>query len=417
MNEIARNEISVLLVDDSPFARSVGLRVLRSVGIGAVHQASSGQEAIDLIDRLGQTVDIVFCDLMMPDMDGIQMLRRVATLAVHPAFVFLSGADAALLNAAEDTGRARGLRVLGAIQKPLTPDAVRRVLAKLGETTMAIAGGSAFEIAAQDLDIALERDEFLLHFQPKVAMADRGVAGYEALLRWRRPDTGMVFPDAFISIAERSNRIGALTERVTTLALKQSAAWLRAGMRTRISINLSAFMLVDLDLPDRMAREARRFGVNPRQLILEITESGLFRDTANALDILARLHMKGFPLSIDDFGTGYSSLEQLRHAPFTEMKIDRAFVHGAAETPKGQAILESSASLGRCLRMSVVAEGVENQEDWDAARAAGVDLVQGYFVAKPMAAEHVPAWLAGWTGRAADGPQPLFQRAADADNA
>lgn len=411
MKEVPGAKVSVLLVDDSPFARSVAKRVLLSAGVAAVHEAASGQEAIDLIGRLGQEIDVVFCDLMMPDMDGIQMIRRVATLAIHPALVFLSAADAGLLEAAENTGRARGLRVLGASRKPLTRDVVRHMLAKLGEAVVSNSGSTA-EIAAEDLDGAMARNEFLLHFQPKVAVTDRGLAGFEALVRWRRSDGSMAMPGAFIALAEQSGRIAALTERVTTLALQQAAIWHKAGLRTKMSINLSAFMLTDLDLPDRMAGEAARFGINPRQLILEVTESGLFRDIANTLDILARLHMKGFPLSIDDFGTGYSSLDQLRHIPFAEMKVDRTFVHGAAEAPKARAILESSASLGRSLRMSVVAEGVETQEDWDAVCAAGVDLVQGFLVARPMAAEAIPAWLAGWTGSAGGGLRSLFPRPA-----
>jgi|HubBroStandDraft_1064217.scaffolds.fasta_scaffold00032_91 EAL domain-containing protein (putative c-di-GMP-specific phosphodiesterase class I) len=400
MKDSTHEQITVLLVDDSAFARGVGLRVLRSAGVGAIRQAASGQEALDMLGRPGPAVDVVFCDLMMPDMDGIQMIRRAATLAARPAFVFLSGADAALLNAAEDTGRARGLRVLGGIRKPLTPAAVRRVLCRFGDEPVPGARRRTVEVTLEDLDLALERDELMLHFQPKVSIADGSVVGFEALVRWQHPDQGMVYPDAFIALAEQSGRIGALTERVTTLALQQCADWVLAGRRTKVSINLSAHMLVDLDLPDRMARETQRCGVNPRQVILEITESGLFQDTANTLDILARLHMKGFPLSIDDFGTGYSSMDQLRRVPFAEMKIDRAFVTGAAEKPTAKAILESSAGLGRSLRMSVVAEGAETLADWNAVRVAGVDLVQGYFVAAPMAAEAIPVWAAIWQGRA-----------------
>jgi EAL domain-containing protein (putative c-di-GMP-specific phosphodiesterase class I)/AmiR/NasT family two-component response regulator len=411
MNEAERDPISVLLVDDSAFARDMGARVLLSTGIVSVQHASSGQEALDLIARFGRAIDVVFCDLMMPDMDGIQMIRSVAALAVHPAFVFLSCGDAALLNAAEDTARARGLCVLGAIRKPLTPDEVRQVLARPRPGAGRRRQELAFAVTPQDLDLALERNEFLLHFQPKVSAADGGVEGFEALVRWESADHGMIFPDTFIGVAERCGRIGALTERVTTLALQQSAAWALAGLGTKVSINLSAFMLVDLDLPDRMEREAERVGINPRQIILEITESGLFQNTADTLDILTRLHMKGFPLSIDDFGTGYSSMDQLRHVPFAEMKIDRAFVRGVAETPKARIILESSARLGRGLKMRVVAEGVETQEDWDAVRAAGVDLVQGYFIAKPMAAAAIPRWMAEWAGTARAKPHP-FQRTA-----
>jgi CheY-like chemotaxis protein len=149
VSAVAYDEISVLLVDDNSFARGVGQRVLRSAGVVSIQQASSGQEALDLIGQPSRVVDVVFCDLMMPDMDGIQMIRRVASLATPPAVVFLSGANAALLHTAEDAGRARGLRILGVIKKPLTPDAVRRVLARLGDAPIANNRGTAVEATSR----------------------------------------------------------------------------------------------------------------------------------------------------------------------------------------------------------------------------------------------------------------------------
>ena len=180
------------------------------------------------------------------------------------------------------------------------------------------------------------------------------------------------------------------------LGLKQCAAWNKLGLETKLSINISAYLLVDLTMPDRIARQAAAEGVDPSQIVLEITETGVFRDAADTLDILARLHMKGFALSIDDFGTGYSSMEQLRRVPFAELKIDRAFVNGAAQSTKARAILQSSAALGRNLGLSVVAEGAETQEDWDMLSTLGIDVVQGYFVAKPMPADAVLPWSRAW---------------------
>jgi len=206
----------------------------------------------------------------------------------------------------------------------------------------------------------------------------------------------MIPPGSFIALAEKTGQIGALTDRTTTLALEQLSAWSASGFPARVSVNLSAFMLVDLDLPDRLAAEAERNGVDPRNVILEITESGLFQNAANTMEILARLHMKGFPLSIDDFGTGFSSMEQLRRVPFGEMKIDGAFVRGAAENAKARAILESNANLGRALGMTVVAEGAETKEDWEVLREAGIDVVQGYLFAKPMPAPDARAWVSAF---------------------
>jgi EAL domain-containing protein (putative c-di-GMP-specific phosphodiesterase class I)/FixJ family two-component response regulator len=391
--------LNVLLVDDNAFARSIGGRALRSAGVRAILEAASGREAMEFLGSSAPAVDVVFCDLMMPDMDGIQIVRHIAALTVPPAIVFVSGADEVLLSAAENTARARGLHVIGAIEKPLTPEAVRRALARLGEKPASDRSRRAIDVSPADLQEALAAQQFLPYFQPKISLADCRVMGFEALARWQHPDKGLIFPNTFIPIAEQSGQIGALTDQIMMLSLKQCAAWGDAGLRTKVNVNLSAHMLVDLDLPDRLAREAERFQVDPHQLILEITESGLFHDAANTLDILARLHMKGFPLSIDDFGTGYSSMEQLRRVPFAEMKIDRAFVCGAGENAKAMAILESSANLGRGLQMSVVAEGVETKGDWNAVQAAGIDLAQGYFMARPMAAEQIPVWLAQWVSQ------------------
>jgi EAL domain-containing protein (putative c-di-GMP-specific phosphodiesterase class I)/CheY-like chemotaxis protein len=394
--EAGIDQLKILLVDHNAFARSVGRRALLSAGIRSILEATSGREAIEFLSRPVMAIDIVFCDLMMPDMDGIQIVRHMATLTAAPAIVFVSGVDEVLLSAAENTARARGLCVIGAIEKPLTPDAVRRALARLGEKPAADGSRSAIDVTPEDLEVGLAKEQFLPDFQPKVSMANGSVAGFEALARWQHPEKGLIFPAIFIPIAERSGQIGALTDQIMMLSMKQCAAWGCAGMYSKVSVNLSAHMLVDLDLPDRMAREADRFHVDPRQVILEITESGLFRDAADTLDILARLHMKGFPLSIDDFGTGYSSMDQLRRVPFAEMKIDRSFVHDAGKNAKTHAILESSAILGRGLHMAVAAEGVETQEDWNVVHAAGVDLAQAYFIARPMAAEQIPVWLAQW---------------------
>ena len=400
-NKDTYRQIRALLVDDKAFARNVGQRILKSAGLTAIQEASSGQEALDLLRNPDHSIDIVFCDLMMPDMDGVQFVRHVSTLPVIPAFVLVSGVDIALLNTVENTAKARNLRILGTIKKPMTVAAVRRVLGRFDDAGPAAGGGfkPATRVTAEDLKVALAKDQFLLHFQPKVSLVDGALDGFESLARWRHPERGMIPPDAFIAAAENNELIGALTERTVKLALRQCAAWAAAGLSMKVSINLSAYMLVDVDLPDRLARDVAESGLDSRQVILEITESGLFQDAANTLEILARLHMKGFPLSIDDFGTGYSSMEQLSRVPFAEMKVDGAFVRGVAENSRARAILESSVELARRLGLTVVAEGAETQVDWDTLKKVGVDLVQGYFIAKPMAVDDIQLWISEWEER------------------
>ena len=152
----------------------------------------------------------------------------------------------------------------------------------------------------------------------------------------------------------------------------------------------------DLDWPDAMAAMVESAGLQPNSITFEITESRLMEHIVVALDILSRLSLKRFNLSIDDFGTGYSSMEQLQRIPFSELKIDRAFVRGAGEDASARAILESSVLLARNLDMKVVAEGVETDEDWNVVAELGCDQVQGYYVARPMPADQLHKWLGEW---------------------
>lgn len=253
-----------------------------------------------------------------------------------------------------------------------------------------------FAFTTENLVEALEKDQFILHYQPKIHLKSRSIDGFEALIRWIHPQHGLVPPGQFIALAEESEVIKPLTDRALSLALKQVGDWKRAGLVTKVSVNVSAHLLVDLSMPDRILQEVITHGVDPKQIVLEITETGAFRDAADTLDILARLHMKGFALSIDDFGTGYSSMEQLRRVPFAELKIDRAFVNGASQNMKSRAILQSAAALGRNLGITVVAEGAETAEDWDLLDYVGVDVGQGFYAARPMPGEDVLTWSRKW---------------------
>ena len=160
-----------------------------------------------------------------------------------------------------------------------------------------------------------------------------------------------------------------------------------------IAINLSVDSLIDLDWPEKITEVLREFGLEASSISFEITESGLMEDAAVALDILSRLSLKRFNLSIDDFGTGYSSMEQLQRIAFSEFKIDRAFVHGAAREASALAILESSVLLAKKFNLKVVAEGVEDQQDWDVVASIGCDQVQGYFVSRPLPFAQLLKWL------------------------
>jgi EAL domain-containing protein (putative c-di-GMP-specific phosphodiesterase class I) len=209
----------------------------------------------------------------------------------------------------------------------------------------------------------------------------------------------LVFPDQFIPVAEEHGLIDDLTHAVLTSALRQARLWQYMGITLPIAVNVSMDNLMSVEFPDLVAREMKEAGVPASLLVLEVTESRLMKDPMVALDILTRLRLKRIGLSIDDFGMGHSSLAQLRDLPFDELKVDRSFVHGACRDASRKAIVQASLSMSRQLRLRTVAEGVEDREDWDCLRAAGCDLAQGYFVARPMSGEALPTWLNAWRTR------------------
>jgi EAL domain-containing protein (putative c-di-GMP-specific phosphodiesterase class I)/AmiR/NasT family two-component response regulator len=387
---------TALIVDDNQLVRTMIGRTLYEAGVTDLLYASSGRDAYELIRSEEPEVTVVFCDVVMPEMDGVELVRAVAQLRVPPAFVFLHGTNGPLLSAVSAVAAARGLTVLGTVEKPLTPAATQEILENYGRTKPKGLLSAVTAATVENLAAAIDDEQICLHFQPKVNIATQAIEGVEALVRWEHPTDGWIPPAAFVRVAEKTGLIEPLTERVVQLAISQAVAWRANGRALRISINLSAHVLTDLSLPDRLAAQVAAANLTPQALMLEVTESGLFKNEADGLDILARLHVKGFALSIDDFGTGFSSLDQLRKVPFTELKIDRAFVDGAAASTKMRGILEASVSLAQRLDLHTVAEGVEALGDWHLIERLGINSAQGYKVARPMPAAEIPGWCDAW---------------------
>jgi EAL domain-containing protein (putative c-di-GMP-specific phosphodiesterase class I) len=235
-----------------------------------------------------------------------------------------------------------------------------------------------------------------VHLQPKVSLSDRRVVGGEALLRWRDPVRGMLSPLAVVPIAESHGLIEDLTMAVYRRVIDILATWREIGIDLKVAVNLSADNLASLDLPDTLTRIAHDAGVSPSSIVLEITENRLMDRLAVSLEVIGRLRLKGFGVSIDDYGMGYSNLRKLKQLPITELKVDRSFVSGADRDSVLRVILGSSVALGHSLDLTVVGEGVETKEVWDLLHALGCDEAQGYFIARPMPADDLPAWKQVW---------------------
>jgi PAS domain S-box-containing protein len=383
----------VLVIDDDAVARRQIGMLLTALGVAEVLTVDGGDAALAELRRADLPFEILVCDLNMPGMDGIEFLRRLAEIDYRGCLILCSGVEDRLLQTAADLTRAKGLSLRGAVKKPMTHDALARLLATPPQRPRTSGPArTAIAVSPYDLQEGIRLDEFSVHFQPKVDAGTLRVVGVEALARWTHAGKP-VSPDAFITAAERHGLIIPLSEMLVSKALIGGARLSAAGFPLMVAVNLSANWLADIRLPEFIMATIHATEFRAENLILEITETGVMTDMATSLDVMTRLRLKGFKLSIDDFGTGYSSMEQLQRIPFGELKLDRAFVQGAAEKPAARAILASTLEMARKLNLSTVAEGVETQADLDLVRGLGCDLVQGWLIAKAMPVEQLIEWL------------------------
>jgi diguanylate cyclase (GGDEF)-like protein len=254
---------------------------------------------------------------------------------------------------------------------------------------------------ASDLHRALEGKEFRVVYQPEVDLRTGHVMAVEALVRWHHPERGLVPPAEFIPLAEQTGLIAGIGNWVLDAAIKQAAEWSSARWNNTgllVWVNLSARQLADADLVELVASTLREHGVPPHQLGLEITETALLDDAEGAVAALSALHGLGVRLAVDDFGTGYSSLSYLKRLPVDAVKVDRSFVDGLALGGDDSAIVAAVTGMARALRLTTIAEGVEEIGQLQALRRLGCDLAQGYLFTTPQPPSHITALLDGDRG-------------------
>jgi EAL domain-containing protein (putative c-di-GMP-specific phosphodiesterase class I)/ActR/RegA family two-component response regulator len=383
-------------VEDSVVQRAHTVALCRNAGVEMVYEAGNGVEALELLSLLVLPPALMIVDLEMPGMDGIELIEQLEQRNLDIPVIIASSRDDVLIQSAETTVNALGLQVLCAVKKPLREVDLVTALQRAEDPSHAD-GRKNESAGAQwhsgDLAQAIERQEIYLCYQPKVDIRSGLVRGVEALARWRHPLAGNIPPDRFIAVAEQEDLIYPLTLSVMAQAMLQAAEWNRRGLRLSMAINLSPILLRSPSLVNDVLAIQQQHALPAEQVVMEITESALVSDPGSALAALVRLRLKGFGLSIDDYGTGYSSMRQLAQIPFTELKIDRTFVHGAHRKNNLRVILKSAIDMARQLGMCPVAEGIETMQDWRLLQDLGCVVGQGYLIAKPLAAAAIPQWL------------------------
>jgi len=232
-----------------------------------------------------------------------------------------------------------------------------------------------------------------LYYQPQVDLPTGSVSSVEALVRWQHPTSGLMAPDQFIPLAEQTGLIRPLTFWVLEAAVRQCGEWLCTGRRLKVAVNLSAWNLRDDTLLETIAALLERYAVPACLLCVELTESALMTDAGRSLDVLERIFALGVHISIDDFGTGYSSLAYLKHLPVDELKIDRSFVQHMATDGADAIIVRSTVDLAHSFGLRVVAEGVEDEATLHLLTVLQCDLVQGYYLSRPVPAQNLERWL------------------------
>lgn len=244
-----------------------------------------------------------------------------------------------------------------------------------------------------ELREAINNDDLVLYYQPKIFCKSNMHHAAEVLVRWQHPRHGFMLPDQFIPLAERVGLISDLTVWVLKHSLRQCREWYKAGITIEISVNVSSLCLLDPEFPDVLTGMLASYELPAKSLMIEITETSIMVNPERSYQILNRIADMGVGLSIDDFGTGYSSLAYLKKLPATELKIDKSFVIDMLGNDSDMAIVNATIQLGHNLGLTVVAEGVENSATFDKLKAMGCDILQGYFISKPVAAAEFFAWV------------------------
>jgi len=388
----------ILILDDDPAVGQTIQWIAESLGFQAQFVTHS-HEFFSLLALLPP--DIITIDLAMPDVDGVEIMRLLAERKCRAKIVISSGMGSRVLDAAQRSASEHGLSIVGVISKPISKEALRTLLGDGSQSTQPSYAEEQFPaveepvITQSDIERALDHGEFEVVYQPKIVCKTGAIAGFEALARWEHPEAGVILPAHFIAVAEQAGLIDALTEQI----FKQSLAWFSASFPAsdknpdlKLSLNISAKSLVDIQMADDLFNLCRRSHVDPQRVVLELTETSAMADPTLSLDLITRFRVKGFLLSIDDFGTGFSSMVRLVRLPFSEIKVDKSFVIDAQHSQESRTIIKSIIDLGHSLGLLVAAEGVEDLDTLNYLNSLGCDLAQGYVIARPMPAEAATRW-------------------------
>lgn len=389
------NRPRLIAVDDDPAI----LDVIEVVGAEAGYDVLLLSDAGELIEALERfPPQVIISDLMMPNVDGVTLLRNLGAAGAKCSVIVASATDSKTLAAAVRLGRGYGLDMAPPMQKPFTATVLHDALTS-----------SRGAISASELRQALSGGQLEVWYQPKVSLRpnDRDrIVGAEALVRWRHPERGMLSAERFIELIESEGLAHALSSFVLAQVVRDLGQWSGLPAKFAVAVNLPASIISDINFPDQMAEMLAKGGVAPSSIMIEVTEREAITDHTVAIDSMTRLRLKGVGLSMDDFGLGHSSLSELYRMPFSEVKIDASFIRDLTLFSDARKIIKSVIDLSGELGIDCCAEGIETQVQAIALKALGCSKGQGHLFGRAVPAQYFQALIGVDTSAANQNDQP-----------
>jgi EAL domain-containing protein (putative c-di-GMP-specific phosphodiesterase class I)/CheY-like chemotaxis protein len=386
--------LNVLVVDDSlAILKFVETILTDTFKIKHVEAISSSDTAFQLLSTPND-FNLIFLDLNMPKIDGIQLLERLSTKKYKGYLAIMTGVSTHVITSVEVLAEKYKLNYLGTLVKPLHERDFDILMGKICKSKTQ----KAEELPLKDYEIirAIESDDIKVLYQPLISLSTRSFIAVEALCRINHPRIGLVCPDRFIDKAEKTDLITHITLAVIRKSFVDWQAWGKSGLHIKLSLNVSPAVLHDPDFADIIFGLLDESDMKSEDLCIEITESAIATNATQELMNLNRLSMRGVELALDDFGQNNSTIERLQKLPLNYLKLDKSYFIDQKNSLNQLSLINTSVALANKLHVQTIAEGLENSADLALATEMGCDIGQGFFIAKPMCPSKIIPWSQTW---------------------
>lgn len=394
---MSKHNFNTIIVDDSKSIRIVLDASLSQLGIENITHCSTGRQALDTINDDPNYYQLIFIDLNMPEMDGMELIRHLGKQGFKGRVVIISGMEERVINLAAEIARQHKVHLIGNIIKPISFTELQHTLTKLHYFNEHLTTPQT-SLSKAEIELAIHEQRILPYYQPKVDSKKNQVHSIEVLARIDNPGKGNnILPARFINCAEDHDLIDIITSQLLEKAIKDFAELKQAfGHSLTLSFNLSPIQLEDLTTPTRLDQLFKQHEIQPEEIIIEVTEE-LALQTPNQLETLNRLRIWGYGIALDDFGTGFTNVTQLKQLPFSEIKIDRSFITNIHNDHFSQVICNTLIDIAKEYQVELVAEGIESHDEYLYLNNLNAPmLLQGYLISKPKQKNELIRWFHNW---------------------